>query len=212
MIQLSAGYLRAVGQRWQKTKYTWIKFSCRKYQCVRLLGWTGGTEATHNTGVYHTRAAPALPLGSVLLSAPLPKIIPHPAPATSPASLHPAPTPTHPLLSFPAVHHPLHLLDLCAQFAEALGAEAPPQRRPLPCFITAAHCEESYITADPRGTRVLFRWDSLSQCFPCYPLLPSSPGSRAPALLLLCVTVFRSHRGLDGSCTQVLSQIQAIEW
>lgn len=31
MIQLSAGYLRAMGQRWQKTKYTWIKFSCRKY-------------------------------------------------------------------------------------------------------------------------------------------------------------------------------------
>lgn len=209
MIQLRAGYLRAMGQRWRKTKYTWIKFSCRKHP-ARSACLAGPEEPRrHTTQAFITRVQllPCLS-DSILLSAPLPKIIPHPAPATSPASLHP--TPTHSSPSQPCTIHSI-------SWISALNLQrlsGPRLRRSADHFPASLQplTARSHILPQTRVGRESFRWDSLSQCFPCYPILPSSPGSRAPALLLLCVTVFRSHRGLDGSCTQVLSQIQAVEW
>lgn len=156
MIQLRAGYLRAMGQRWRKTKYTWIKFSCRKYPVCQpaWLDRRNRGDTQHRRLSHACSSCPASRIHPALCSSAqnYPSSSSSNLPRLPPSRSH---SHSHPLLSFPAVHHPLHLQDLCAQFAEALGAEAPPQRRPLPCFITAADCEESYITADPRGTRVL---------------------------------------------------------
>lgn len=145
----------------------------------------------HTTQVFITRVQLLHCLWEAsCVSAPLPKMIPHPPPATSP-SPDPQPAPT------PARFPPSQLCTIHSiSWISALNLQrlSGPRRR-----CSASHFPASLQPLTARSHTLpwtgvahnSFRWDS--QCFPCYPLLPSSPGSRAPARLLCVMASARQY-------------------
>lgn len=116
---------------------------------------------------------------------------------------------TPPPLRFPAQHHPLHLLDLWAQFAEALGAEAALQRQPLPGFITAPTAR-SHILRQTRVARRSFRWDFPLPLFSLLPFTSLLSRDSSAGAALLCHRVQESQ-GSGWLSTPGLAPIQAVE-
>lgn len=170
MIQLSSEYLRA---------------ACGTKTAEMITGLSSAA-GTCLDGRLSPSAAPALP-GSVLLSAPPPTVIPHPA-STQPSTIH--------SISWISGLN-LQRLSWARDAAAAPSTSSLQRRLRGVIYYRGPAC----LGSPSAGT-------SLSQCFPRYPLLSRSPESRVPALLLLgrC-----HHRGPGGSCTLRSSQIQAVE-
>lgn len=126
MIQLRAGYLRAMGQRWRKTKYTWIKFSCRKHP-VRQPAWLdrrnrGDTQHRRLSHACSSCPASRIPSCSLLLCPKLSLIqLQQPPP---PPSIPLPPTPLLPSRA-PSTPSPGSLRSICRGSRGRGSAAAP---------------------------------------------------------------------------------------